>query len=118
MIYLCAWVLLTAGFAYLLSESGHREGWAKRRRAAIIGRDRLVGRMLSCFRCPWGWSGLFVAGGMRAWIELPPVGREVVFWLFVPVAGLGLAHLVAYLSPTAAMRIAWERENGTPTKGS
>ncbi|MGB8854231.1 MAG: hypothetical protein WCC69_11770 [Pirellulales bacterium] len=118
MIYLCAWALLTAGVAYLMSESGHRDGWAKRCRAAIVARGGLLGRMLSCFRCPWGWSGLIVAGGMRAWMECAPIVREVSFWVFVPVAGLGLAHLVAYLSPTAAMRIAWEREHGTQAKGS
>jgi hypothetical protein len=113
-----AWVLLTAGCSYLLSESGHRDGWAKRTRSAVIGRGGLAGRMLSCFRCPWGWSGLVVAAGIRAWGMLPTTAREVWFWIAVPVAGLGLAHLVAYLSPTAAMRISWERENGTQAKGS
>lgn len=112
MTLLVAWVLLTSGLAYLLAESGHEKGWAKRLRQRVIDRGRLAGKMLSCFRCPWGWSGLVVAAGIRGWSEAPSVVQEVLFWIFVPVAGLGLAHLLAYLSPLAAMRVSWERRDG------
>lgn len=98
-----AWVLLTACGEYLLHEASFMDGWRERR----VKAGGWWGKMISCFACPWGWAsvpaGLVVGiGSLAHWLQ--PWAVVPLVAVCLPAFGLGLARLVALLSPLAAMQ--------------